>query len=84
MDSITNNITKSEINYGIISMRHTDGTYTFFQTLPERFTVNLRGKELLNRKVISNKLWIGYTKMRQFEVNETIQISKNGTIVSIN
>ncbi len=84
MDSISHNITKSEINYGIISMRHTDGTYTFFQTLPERFTVNLRGKELLNRKVISNKLWIGYTKMRQFEVNETIQISKNGTIVSIN
>ncbi len=84
MDSISHNITKSEINYGIISMRHTDGTYTFFQTLPERFTVNLRGKELLNRKVISNKLWIGYTKKRQFEVNETIQISKNGTIVSIN
>ena len=40
--TIIHAISKSEIDYGILSMRHGDGTYTFFQTLPERFTISIR------------------------------------------
>ena len=64
-------------------MRHGDGTYEFFQTLPERFTVSIRGKQLFNRKLTTNKVWIGYTKMRQFETDEKIAITKKGSIVYI-
>ena len=80
---ITHSISKSEIDYGILSMRHGDGTYEFFQSLPERFTVSIRGKQLFNRKLTVNKDWIGYTKMRQFEIDEAITISKKGTTIYI-
>ena len=76
-------ISKSEIDYGILSMRHGDGTYTFFQTLPERFTISIRGKRILNRKLTTNKVWIGYTKMRQFQIDEKVTISRKGSIVYI-
>ena len=81
--AITHSISKSEIDYGILSMRHGDGTHEFFQTLPERFTVSIRGKQLFNRKLTTNKVWIGYTKMRQFEADEKVTITKKGSIVYI-
>ena len=81
--AITHSISKSEIDYGILSMRHGDGTYEFFQALPERFTVSIRGKQLFDRKLSGTKIWIGYTKMRQFQVDEKVTISKKGSIVYI-
>jgi hypothetical protein len=82
-DTIIHLITKSEIDYGILSMRHGDETYDFFQTLPKKFTVSIRGKQLFDRKISGTKVWIGYTIMRQFQVDEKVTISKKGSIVYI-
>lgn len=83
MKIISHKITKAEIDYGIINMRDKDGTLTFFQNLPVRFTISLRGNRLFKRKLSANKVWIGYAKMRQFNVDAIIKISKKGTAVHI-
>lgn len=64
-------------------MRTTDGTSKFFESLPERFDLDLRGEMLFDRRVGANKLWLGYTQTRKFRPGEVIQIFKENDHVII-
>lgn len=64
-------------------MRTTDGTSKFFESLPERFDLDLRGEMLFYRRVGANKLWLGYTQTRKFRPGEVIQIFKENDHVII-
>ena len=81
MKSILHRITRAEIDYGIIYMRVSDGTYSFFERLPKRFTVDMRGIQLFDRQISAMKVWLGKNKMRKFRVNEIIKFSQKGKIV---
>ena len=64
MESILHIVTKSEINYGILSIRVSDGTKKLLDGLPERFTVDSRGTKIQNRKITTKKVWLGYSEMK--------------------
>lgn len=80
---VSHRINKSEIDYGILSLRTTDGTKKIFESLPEKFTVVVRGKKIENRKLLSNKIWMGWSIMEEFKLNEAVTISRKENIVSI-
>lgn len=83
MDQLLHEITHSEISFGILIMRTTDGTAKFFESLPERFDVNLRGEMLFYRRVGANKLWLGYTQTKKFRPGEIIKLTKKKDVVTI-
>jgi len=83
MDKINHKITKSEIEHGIMIMRTSDGTREFFAELPGRFTVELKGEKIINRRVSSKKIWMGFTQMEKFEAGEIATISKKNNYVTM-
>lgn len=83
MNQLLHEIVHSEIRFGYLNMRTTDGTSKFFESLPERFDLDLRGEMLFDRRVGANKLWLGYTQTRKFRPGEVIQIFKENDHVII-
>lgn len=83
MNQLLHEIVHSEIRFGYLNMRTTDGTSKFFESLPERFDLDLRGEMLFYRRVGANKLWLGYTQTRKFRPGEVIQIFKENDHVII-
>lgn len=83
MDKISHKITKSEIEHGIMIMRTSDGTREFFAELPTTFTVELKGEKITNRRVSSQKIWIGFPQMEKFEPGEIATISKKNDYVTM-
>jgi len=81
MDQISHRITKAEIEYGIINMRVSDGTTSFFESLPKRFTIDMRGEQMLHRQLSAKKVWLGKPQMKQFKINEIVKFSKKGKII---
>ena len=72
--TLLHEIVHSEISYGMISLRKTDGTKSFFSFLPESFTVNIRGKLLYERTHNEKKVWMGVEIMRKLRPGEIIKI----------
>ena len=83
MEIVSHKIVKSEIGYGILNMRITDGTQPLFENLPERFSINLRGRVIPNRKINARKVWIGFKQMGNFQTNETVKMWKEENIIYI-
>ena len=81
MNSINHKITKSEIEHGILIMRVSDGTREFFAELPTMFSVELKGVKISNRRISSQKIWMGFTQMEQFNPEEIVKISKKNNYV---
>ncbi len=80
---ISHKIVKSEIKYGILNVRSTDGTKLLFENLPERFSINLRGHVIENRKIKARKIWIGFKLMENFQPNETVKLIRKENIIYI-
>jgi hypothetical protein len=76
MDKVTHKVSKSEIDYGIISLRVKDGTRGFFKDLPDRFTVYVKGEKITKRRISAKKIWIGFSQMEKFIPNSTATLSK--------
>ena len=83
METVSHKLVKSEIGYGVLNMRTGDGTQFLFDNLPERFSINLRGRIIPNRKIKARKVWIGYLPMENFQPNEIIKLSKKENIIYI-
>lgn len=83
METVSHKIVKSEIKYGILNMRMTDGTKSLFENLPERFSINLRGHIIPNRKIKARRVWVGFTQMKNFQPNETVKLSKQENIIYV-
>lgn len=83
MNQLLHEIVHSEIRFGYLNMRTTDGTSKFFESLPERFDLDLRGEMLFDRRVGANKLWLGYSQTRKFRPGEIIKLSKKKNTVII-
>lgn len=83
MEQLLHEIVHSEIRFGYLNMRTTDGTSRFFETLPERFDVDLRGEMLFYRKITANKLWLGYSQTQKFRPGEIIKLTKKKDVVTI-
>jgi hypothetical protein len=83
MEKLLHEIVHSEISFGYIYVRSTDGTGRFFESLPDSFDVDLRGEMLFNRKIRANKIWLGYTQTRKFRPGEIIRLTKKKNIVTI-
>ncbi len=83
MEQLLHEIVHSEIRFGYLNMRTTDGTAKFFESLPERFDVDLRGEMLFYRRIGANKLWLGYSQTRKFRPGEIIRLSKKKDVVTI-
>jgi len=73
----------SEIKYGMIALRKTDGTLDFFSNLPDSFTINLRGENLFYRTHNTKKVWLGVQMTRKFRPGEKITIYLKGDTVYI-
>lgn len=69
-------MSKSEIEYGIISLRVRDGTNAFFKDLPERFTIYVKGEKITKRRISAKKIWIGFSQMEKFKPNSSATLSK--------
>ena len=83
IEKIQHKISQSEVKFGIISLRTSDGTKQVFSDLPSRFTVRLRQEILLERKIARSTIWIGFTKMKIFEPGETVNMMKYGDEIII-
>jgi len=83
MEQLLHEVSHSEIKYGIILLRKTDGTKRFFSNLPERFTINLRGIDLLERHLMPKSIWIGFQDMRKFRPGEVLRLTKKDGVVNI-
>lgn len=83
MDKITHKISKSEIDFGIISLRVRDGTRDFFKDLPERFTVYVKGEKITKRRISAKKLWLGFSQMKKFNTDDISRISKKNNDIII-
>lgn len=81
MEIVSHKIVKSEIRYGILNIRSTDGTKLLFENLPERFSIDLRGHVIPNRKIIANKIWLGLKQMEKFQPNEVVSILRKENII---
>jgi len=81
MEELFHELSPTEIKYGILALRDGDGTRRFFSNLPERFTINLRGENLFNRKLLPRSIWIGFTHMRKFNPFDVITIKKDKDVV---
>jgi hypothetical protein len=82
-ESISHVIKKSEIDYGILHIRNNDGTKNILQGLPERFTIIIQNKKIENRKILTNKIWIGFNIMKQFKIGQIVEITKIEDIIHI-
>ena len=75
MWKVQHKISASEIKFGILSLRHSDGTKKVFEELPDRFTMIIRNKMLLERQIAANRsVWIGSGIMKTFEIGEIITV----------
>lgn len=83
MNQLLHEIVHSEIKFGYLNVRTTDGTSNFFESLPDSFDVDLRGEMLFDRKIRANKIWLGYSQTRKFRPGEIIRLSKNKDTVVI-
>lgn len=83
MERIRHQITHSEIKFGIIAIRKTDGTSKFFSECPERFTVILKKNKLYARYASSKAIWMGYEAMRKLNPNDVVTIYRKGDTVII-
>jgi len=83
MEKLSHQVSHSEIRYGIILLRKTDGTKRFFSNLPERFTIKLRGNDLLERHLMPKSIWIGFQDMRKFRPGEVLKLTKENGVVYI-
>jgi hypothetical protein len=83
MNQFLHEIVHSEIRFGYIYIRITDGTLDFFESLSERFDVDLRGEMLYNRTISANKLWLGYSQTCKFRPGEIIKLTKKKDVVTI-
>jgi hypothetical protein len=76
-------IVHSEITYGMIALRKTDGSLRFFSELPETFTINFRGNMLYERTHHVKKVWLGKEITRKIRPGEILKIYRKGKIVYI-
>ncbi len=76
MWKVQHKISASEIKFGTLSLRHSDGTNKVFKELPDRFTMIIRNKMLLERQIAPNhrSVWIGSGIMKMFEIGEIITV----------
>jgi len=79
---LAHKISHFEIKYGILSLRERDGTKKFFEGLPTRFVINLRGEKFYERKLLPKTIWIG-SGMKKFRPYEIIILSKDDSSVTI-
>lgn len=83
MKSVNHKITKSEIEYGIFSVKVRDGTSDLFLNLPFRFDMIIRGTRLTNRKINIKKIWVGYDHMEKFKEGEIAKIKREGDSIYV-
>lgn len=83
METLLHQISHSEIKYGIIQLRKTDGTKNFFKDLPERFDISLRGELVRQRTLMPKTIWMGFEIMKKFRPYEVIKLVKKGDIIHI-
>jgi hypothetical protein len=84
MSKVKHEISKSEIKYGRLSVRESDGTKKIFEGLPDRFTVRLKNKILLERQISKNRsVWIGSRIMRRFKVGEMVSMLRHENEITI-
>ena len=76
MDKVQHIITKSEIKYGVLSIRKFDGTKEVFFGLPKRFTIRLRRDILYERQIIIKIVWMGVGMMSRFKPGQFVTIMK--------
>lgn len=81
---ILHKMTSSEIKYGILSLRKIDGTAMFFLTIPDAFTIILRGEKLYYRNTHMNRIWLGVKITHKIKPGEILQIFKKNKIIYIN
>ena len=81
MEKILHQITHTEIRYGMIALRKTDGTAEFFSKLPSTLTVILKKKKLYERHVGEKKIWMGVEAMRRLNPYDVVSISKKGRTI---
>lgn len=83
MEKILHQITHTEIRYGILTLRKTDGTLEFFSKLPETFTIILKKNKLYERTASQKQVWMGIGAMRVLNPNDIVRIYKKGKTVII-
>ena len=84
MWKVKHKISKSEIKFGVLSIRHSDGTKEIFDDLPERFKMRFKNEILLERQIAKNRsVWIGATNMKIFKEGDNVNILRFGDEITI-
>jgi len=81
MERIKHKITYSETRYGVLSV--SPKVRYFYEDLPERFEMEVKGEVLHSRYLGTKKIWMGYIIMRQFNEGEIITLTKKDSRVII-
>ncbi len=80
---VSHKINKSEVDYGILNIREKDFTKKLLSDLPARFTMIIKSKPIENRKIMVNKVWIGFTIMEQFEINDVVKMTRKDDVIYV-
>jgi len=83
LDKIRHKITHTEIRYGILTLRKTDGSYQFFTRLPRTFTIIFKNSTLYERTASEKQVWMGIEVMRRLNAYDIVLIYKKGNIIHI-
>lgn len=80
---IRHRITHTEISYCRLYPIKSDGTLDFFSSVPDNFTMRIRGKILPNRRLRAKKIYLAESVIPLFHEGEVVVIYKNGDEVVI-
>lgn len=80
---IKHRITHSEIVYARLYAKKSDGTMDFFSSLPEHFTMSIRGKIAYNKRFRADKIYLGVDIVTIFHEGDIVTIYKNDDKVII-
>lgn len=80
---VLHRINKTEIDFGILSIRVKDGTRNILTLLPEYFSIVINGKEIKNRRLMTKSVWIGFDIMGQFKLNQQVTITRKNDVIYI-
>ena len=80
---IRHRISHSEIAYRVFYPKKSDGSLDFFSSLPDDFTMNIRGKILTNKRFRAGKVYLQEATVTVLNEGDVVSIYRNGDMVIV-